>query len=169
MSALLLFLPQFFHRRDGPIYKYSIYISTRTCCNYLTFLSTTNSRKHSSQAIVCDRTAEHSTDLQTVILSSFEQRHPWETQRCASTVPITSLHKHTVQLLSGKRCAQACYEHLQFFSGEKSVLNICLSCQTVTSSCCSDESEKASRKKEAWKHWTFMLSLPFQPNWAYFH
>lgn len=50
---------------------------------------------------------QHSHDLQTVILSSLEQRHCWEAQTYASAVPSTSLHKHTAQLSSGRRCAES--------------------------------------------------------------
>lgn len=46
------------------------------------------------------------TDLGTVILSSFEQRQHREAQRCASTVPSTSLHKHTVWLSGSEQHGQ---------------------------------------------------------------
>lgn len=171
MSALLLFLSQFFNRTDKPIYKYFIHVSTRTSCISLSFLST-NSWKHSSKATLCDRTAEHSADLGTVILSSFEQRHHWETQRCASTVPSTSLHKHSLTLQWWVMCTGTLWALASLQWGKISAEHHLLVLPNRgTSSGYRDESEKASRKKEAWKHWTFVLSLPlpFQNTWAYFH
>lgn len=157
MSVVLLLLSQFFNKLNREICKYFIYISTRTSLfpwpsRQLPIQANTAARQRSRA-----EQQQHGTDLGTVILSSFEQRHHWEAQRCASTVPSTSLHKHTVWLSSGERCTQKAWAILQ--QGKSVLRIICLAQQTVGPHHVTAV-KRTSRRKEAWKHWTSMLSLP---------